>query len=80
MRVYCGFRPFIPDHLPVIGEDLDYRGLWYATGHEGAGIGLAPATGELLAVLMSGEVPEIAAGPFSPSRRSLVRATEESSP
>jgi D-hydroxyproline dehydrogenase subunit beta len=80
MRVYCGFRPFIPDHLPVIGEDLNYRGLWYATGHEGAGIGLAPATGEMLATLLSGDAPELSAEPFSPSRPSLALAIAETSP
>ncbi len=74
MRVYGGFRPFVPDHLPVIGEDPSCPGLWYATGHEGAGIGLAPATAEMLAALMSGEEPELAAGPFLPSRPSLALA------
>ena len=43
MRAYRGFRPFAPDHLPVIGEDGKIKGLWHAAGHEGAGIGLAPA-------------------------------------
>ena len=45
MRIYGGFRPYMPDHLPVIGADPRLRGLWHATGHEGAGIGLALATG-----------------------------------
>jgi len=48
MRVYVGFRAWVPDHLPIIGEDPDVRGLWHATGHEGAGIGLAPATAQLI--------------------------------
>lgn len=72
MRTYCGFRPFIPDHLPVIGEDPSQPGLWFATGHEGAGIGLAPATAAILASLMSGEEPEIASDAFSPARPSLL--------
>ena len=42
MRVYAGFRPYCPDHLPVIGEDPRLPGLLHACGHEGAGIGLAP--------------------------------------
>jgi glycine/D-amino acid oxidase-like deaminating enzyme len=71
MRVYCGFRPFVPDHVPVIGEDPTLPGLWYATGHEGAGIGLAPATGELLASMLCDEELELAGAPFSPSRPSL---------
>ncbi len=45
MRVYRGFRPYCPDHLPVIGPDPRVAGLWHACGHEGAGVGLAPATG-----------------------------------
>lgn len=48
MRAYGGFRPFVPDHLPVIGADPRLPGLWHATGHEGAGIGLSLATAELL--------------------------------
>jgi glycine/D-amino acid oxidase-like deaminating enzyme len=46
-------------------------GLWYAAGHEGAGIGLAPATAEMLASLMLGETPAVAAAPFAPGRASL---------
>jgi glycine/D-amino acid oxidase-like deaminating enzyme len=48
IRAYGGFRPFVPDHLPVIGADPRLPGLWHATGHEGAGIGLSLATAELL--------------------------------
>lgn len=48
MRAYGGFRPFVPDHLPVIGPDHRLPGLWHATGHEGAGIGLSLATAEVL--------------------------------
>jgi glycine/D-amino acid oxidase-like deaminating enzyme len=59
MRTYGGFRPYTPDHLPVIGEDPRFSGLWHASGHEGAGIGLAPATGRLLADLMCGRDPEV---------------------
>ena len=59
MRSYGGFRPYTPDHLPVIGEDPRFPGLWHASGHEGAGIGLAPATGRLLADLMCGRQPEV---------------------
>lgn len=59
MRTYGGFRPYTPDHLPVIGEDPRFPGLWHASGHEGAGIGLAPATGRLLADLMDGREPEV---------------------
>jgi glycine/D-amino acid oxidase-like deaminating enzyme len=48
MRAYGGFRPYVPDHLPIIGADPRLPGLWHATGHEGAGIGLSLATADLL--------------------------------
>lgn len=71
MRSYGGFRPFMPDHLPVIGADPRMPGLWLATGHEGAGIGLSLATAELIRDLMRGQATRIDAAPFSPSRASL---------
>lgn len=71
MRSYGGFRPFMPDHLPVIGEDPRMPGLWYATGHEGAGIGLSLATAELIRDLMLGHPPAIDGLPYSVTRASL---------
>ena len=43
-------------------------GLWVATGHEGAGIGLGPISGELLAAALSGERPALDLAPFDPDR------------
>lgn len=71
IRTYGGFRPFMPDHLPLVGADPRLPGLWHATGHEGAGIGLAPVTGELLAAMISGSIPTLEPDPYSPSRASL---------
>jgi D-hydroxyproline dehydrogenase subunit beta len=68
MRCYVGFRPASPDHLPVIGPDPGVGGLFHASGHEGAGIGLAPATAELLRALMTGERPAVDPAPFAPGR------------
>lgn len=68
MRVYRGYRPYCPDHLPVIGEDPRVPGLWHACGHEGAGVGLAPATGALIADLVAGRATEVDAAPFAPGR------------
>ncbi|MFF9276075.1 NAD(P)/FAD-dependent oxidoreductase [Streptomyces griseosporeus] len=68
MRTYCGFRPYLPDHLPAIGPDPRVPGLHHACGHEGAGIGLAPATGLLVTAALTGDEPPVAAGPFRPER------------
>ncbi|GAA3101126.1 NAD(P)/FAD-dependent oxidoreductase [Streptosporangium carneum] len=68
IRAYCGFRPYCPDHLPVIGADPRAPGLHHACGHEGAGIGLAPATGHLLAQVLAGLTPDLDLRPFRPDR------------
>ncbi|MGW8700943.1 NAD(P)/FAD-dependent oxidoreductase [Streptomyces eurythermus] len=68
LRTYAGFRPYLPDHLPAIGPDPRVPGLFHACGHEGAGIGLAPATGLLIARALTGEAPELDLTPFRPER------------
>ncbi|WP_327272128.1 FAD-binding oxidoreductase [Streptomyces sp. NBC_01224] len=68
MRAYHGFRPYLPDHLPAIGPDPRVPGLFHACGHEGAGIGLAPATGLLIADAIAGRQPVLDLGPFAPDR------------
>lgn len=68
IRTYRGFRPYAPDHLPVIGADPRAPGLFHACGHEGAGVGLAPVTGVLTAALLTGADPGLDLRPFRPDR------------
>jgi glycine/D-amino acid oxidase-like deaminating enzyme len=68
LRTYLGFRPYCPDHLPIIGEDPRVPGLVHACGHEGAGIGLAAVTAELLAQHLTDREPELDLSPFRPDR------------
>ncbi|MFJ8013223.1 NAD(P)/FAD-dependent oxidoreductase [Streptomyces sp. NPDC096339] len=68
LRTYHGFRPYLPDHLPAIGPDPRRPGLLHACGHEGAGIGLAPATGVLVAAVLAGAEPVLPLAPFRPER------------
>ncbi|MFE0170916.1 NAD(P)/FAD-dependent oxidoreductase [Streptomyces sp. NPDC059002] len=75
IRTYAGFRPYLPDHLPAIGPDPRVPGLFHACGHEGAGIGLAPATGLLIAAQLTGRQLPVDPGPFAPER-----FTEEPTP
>jgi len=72
MRSYVGFRPASPDHLPIIGPDAAVGGLYHASGHEGAGIGLAPATAELLTALLAGSPPPVDPAPFAPARLATI--------
>ncbi|HEY3708910.1 MAG TPA: FAD-binding oxidoreductase [Amycolatopsis sp.] len=68
LRSYLGFRPYCPDHLPVIGADPRRPGLVHACGHEGAGIGLAAATGHLIAQQLTGATPDLDLTPFRADR------------
>lgn len=71
LRTYFGFRPYAPDHLPAIGADAHIDGLFHAAGHEGAGIGLAPTTGQLIAHAVLGTPAPLDPAPFLPARSSL---------
>ena len=66
--VWFGFRPCSPDGLPYIGLSGKYKNLAVATGHAMIGLGLAPATGKLIADAFNGEKAVINAGLFSPDR------------
>jgi glycine/D-amino acid oxidase-like deaminating enzyme len=74
LRAYRGFRPYAPDHLPVVGEDSLVRGLWHSAGHEGAGIGLAPGSAALITDAILGRPSFMDGTPFSPARFAKVIA------
>ena len=73
IRSYAGLRPWSPDHRPLIGPVAAVPGFYLAAGHEGAGIGLAPVTGRLIADWVTGaELPPFADA-VRPDRFELVR-------
>jgi len=63
---WAGLRPWLPGGLPALGRSK--TGIWVATGHEGAGIGLGPVSGELIAAAISGETAALDLAPFDPDR------------
>lgn len=65
---WAGLRPCLADGMPAIGRSPRHRNLWMAIGHQMTGLKCAPATGRLLAELMSGEKPTFNPAPFSPDR------------
>jgi glycine oxidase len=68
---WAGLRPRADDGLPVLGESSEVKNLFYATGHYRNGILLAPATGEIIADLLTGGTtrwPPRALEAFSPAR------------
>jgi len=65
---WFGTRPCMPDMLPVIGPAARHKGLWLNFGHGHQGFTLGPATGRLVAELMSGEPPMVNPFPYRPDR------------
>lgn len=65
---WYGWRPLSWDDLPIIGRAPGQPHLWLATGHGMLGVSMSPATGRLLAELMTGESPHLDPVPYSPER------------
>lgn len=65
---WMGIRPATPDMLPVIGPAQTAPHLWCAFGHAHQGFTLGPATGRLVAEMMTGDVPFIDPTPFRAER------------
>jgi D-amino-acid dehydrogenase len=66
--LWRGLRPCTPDGMPLIGKAKGRGDVWLATGHQMAGLKTAPATGVLLAQLMTGEAPSFNPQPFRGDR------------
>ncbi|MBN9038158.1 MAG: FAD-dependent oxidoreductase [Rhizobiales bacterium] len=67
-REWMGFRPSLPDSLPVIGQASRAPRVFYAFGHGHLGLTQAAATGRLVHDLVAGRPAVIDLSPFSPSR------------
>ena len=65
---WSGVRPCMPDMLPVVGAAPKHKGLWMHFGHGHQGFTLGPATGRMLAEMMSGEQTFTDASAFRPER------------
>jgi len=67
-RTWCGFRPWAPDSLPVLGPWPGIDGLFVATGHFRNGIMLAPVTARLMTEWITGGAPSLEVKDFLPDR------------
>jgi len=63
-----GARPATPDMMPIIGPASRHKGLWFAFGHAHHGMTLGPATGRLIAEMISGDAPFLDPKAFSADR------------
>jgi glycine oxidase len=67
-RTWCGFRPWAPDSLPVLGPWPGVDGLFVATGHFRNGILLAPITAQVMTDWITSGAPSIPVSDFLPDR------------
>ena len=65
---WMGSRPCFADSRPVIGRARGHPGLWLAYGHAHWGLTLGPATGRLLAEMMTGATPFCDPAPYGAER------------
>jgi D-amino-acid dehydrogenase len=63
-----GFRPSMPDSLPVIGPSQDGGEVIHAFGHGHIGLTLAPVTAMIVADLVAGRRPDRDISAFRPER------------
>jgi D-hydroxyproline dehydrogenase len=61
---WMGFRPSLPDHLPVLGAAPRHRGVFFAFGHQHLGLTLCGVTARVMTALMQGEVTAIDLAPY----------------
>ncbi|HEY0291651.1 MAG TPA: FAD-dependent oxidoreductase [Hansschlegelia sp.] len=66
---WMGFRPSMPDSLPVIGRARATREVVYAFGHGHVGLAAGARTGAVVADLIAGRPPSIPIDAFAPTRR-----------
>lgn len=63
-----GFRPSLPDSIPVIGRSSKSPHLVYAFGHGHLGLTQSAGTAELVGALVDGTDPAISVDPFAATR------------
>lgn len=65
---WLGFRPTLPDALPVIDAVPGVKGAYLGFGHQHVGLTGGPATGRLLVQMMSGQQPNVDMRPYRADR------------
>ncbi|NVK15200.1 MAG: FAD-binding oxidoreductase [Rhodobacteraceae bacterium] len=65
---WLGYRPTLPDSLPVIGRSPQSDRVLYAFGHQHIGLTLGGITGRLITDLAEGRQPNVDLAPYAPDR------------
>ena len=65
---WLGFRPTLPDFLPILGPSLKNENIIYAFGHHHLGWTLGAITGKIISGIVAGEKTNLNLTPYSSKR------------
>ena len=65
---WLGFRPTLPDFLPIMGPSLKNKNIIYAFGHQHLGWTLGAITGKIISGVVAGEKTNLDLKPYSSKR------------
>ena len=65
---WLGFRPTLPDYLPVIGPSKKYKNVFYCFGHHHLGWTLGPISGKIISAMIAEENTNLDLKPYSSLR------------
>ncbi len=65
---WLGFRPSLPDFLPVIGPSKNYKNVFYSFGHNHLGWTLGAISGKIISKMISNENTNLDLQPYSSTR------------
>ena len=65
---WLGFRPTLPDYLPVIGPSKNYKNVFYSFGHHHLGWTLAAISGKIISNMIADKKTNLNLEPYSSKR------------
>ena len=65
---WLGFRPTLPDYLPVLGPSKNYKNVFYSFGHHHLGWTLGAISGKIISKMISNENTNLNLSAYSSSR------------
>ena len=65
---WLGFRPTLPDFLPVMGPSKNHKNVFYCFGHHHLGWTLGPISGKIVSGMIAGEKTNLNLDPYSSIR------------
>ena len=65
---WLGFRPSLPDFLPIIGPSKNHKNVFYSFGHHHLGWTLGPISGKIIAGMIAEENTNLNLRPYSSLR------------